>query len=148
MSMPKPKWDSNRQKEYQREYSRRRKADCKARGICPNCEKQSSEPGKVCCRQCLEDKKLTAKFGTAGPYRQLHAELFEKQRGLCGICKESMKRPVLDHSHTTMEVRGLLCSSCNIGLGQFKDSASRLQSALMYIQNNAGIGITMKKRRE
>ena len=115
-------------------------------GICPNCEKRPAAIGKTCCQQCLEDKKLTAKFGVAGPYRQLYAELFEKQRGLCGICNKSMVRPLLDHNHESMEVRGLLCSKCNIGLGQFDDSPKLVSAALQYLENNVGIGIAFKKR--
>ena len=141
-------WDSERRKEYFREYGRRRKAMFKERGICVNCQKASPAEGRICCQQCLDDKKLTAKFGTAGPYRQLYVDLFEAQQGLCGICKEPMKRPLLDHCHKTMEVRGLLCSNCNVGLGQFKDNPDLLKAALFYIENNAGIGIKMKDRKK
>jgi hypothetical protein len=139
-------WDEERKKEYQRAYIRNRKAEFKRKGICPNCQKNPSAPGRVCCSQCLEDKKLTVKFGSAGPYRQLYAELFERQHGLCGICQELMNRPLLDHNHETMEVRGLLCSRCNVGLGQFKDSPKILAAALNYVENNAGIGIKLKVR--
>src|ERR1035437_6253345 len=95
-------------------YQRKRRASFKEKGICPSCLKSVAVPGKTCCQQCLDDKKLVHQFGTAGPYRQLYAELFENQRGLCGICKKPMMRPVLDHCHETMNVRGLLCSNCNI----------------------------------
>lgn len=146
--MPEPmsKWDPERQKRYYREYRKKRKAEFKSRGICPSCEKRPARMGNVCCSQCLDDKKLTQKFGTAGPYRQLYAEMFEKQKGLCGICGQAMKRPVLDHCHNSMEVRGLLCGSCNIGLGQFKDNPFFLKAALNYLENNAGIGVVLKKR--
>jgi hypothetical protein len=128
-----------------REYLRKRKAAIKEKGVCPNCEKRPAAQGRVCCVQCLDDKKLTNKFGTAGPYRQLYAELFERQGGLCGICTKPMKRPVLDHCHNTMVVRGLLCSGCNIGLGQFKDDPKLLARAIKYVEENAGIGITQKR---
>jgi|SRR3989338_7327555 len=141
-------WTPERRKEYQKEYLKKRKAACKARGICPNCEKNPAANGKTCCQDCLNDKKLTLQFGTAGPYRQLYAELFERQGGLCGICRNPMQRPVLDHCHKTLAVRGLLCSNCNNGLGQFKDSLELLSSALKYIENNAGIGIFMKRNKE
>lgn len=141
------KWNSKeRQREYFQAYRKKRKQSFKERGICPNCEKRAAAPKKVCCVQCLEDKKLTLKFGSAGPYRQLYAEMFERQSGNCGICRKLMMRPVLDHCHKTMVVRGLLCQNCNIGLGQFKDNANLLKSALNYIQNNAGVGIEIKRR--
>lgn len=127
-------------------YGRKRKKVLKDKGICPNCEKRPSAEGKVCCVKCLEDKKLTQKFGTAGPYRQIYADLFERQNGLCGICANPMQRPLLDHCHKTMQVRGLLCSRCNVGLGQFQDDEKLLAKALNYIRNNAGIGIELKRR--
>lgn len=145
MSKQSGSWTSEQQREYQKKYLKKRKSALKEKGICPNCEKNPAAEGRVCCQRCLDDKKLTAKFGTAGPYRQLYAELFEKQRGLCGICHELMTRPLLDHNHETMEVRGLLCSKCNVGLGQFKDNPALLLAALQYLENNAGIGIKVKR---
>ncbi len=133
-------------REYQKMYVKKRKLAFKDKGICPNCEKNPAAEGRVCCKQCLEDKKLTAKFGTAEPFRQLYAELFEKQQGVCAICKKPMKRPLLDHNHTSMEVRGLLCSKCNVGLRQFEDNPKIIIAAIEYIKNNAGIGIKLKKR--
>ena len=141
-------WDADRKKEYFKEYRRKRKESFRNKGICPNCEKRAARAGNVCCPQCLEDKKLTQKFGSAGPYRHLYAEMFERQQGQCGICGDYMGRPVLDHSHKTMEVRGLLCSGCNAGLGQFKDNPEILKAALYYLENNVGIGIVLKKRSE
>lgn len=137
---------SERKKEYHREYQRRRKAKSKAAGICPNCEKRPAAENKVCCSQCLEDKKLYKKFGTAADFRLFHAELFERQAGLCGICRSPMRRPVLDHCHKTMAVRGLLCSNCNVGLGQFKDNSDILMNAIQYIKTNGGVGVFIKKR--
>jgi len=40
---------------------------------------------------------------------------------------------VLDHDHETGKVRGVICASCNTGLGQFKDSPTLLQAAFMYV---------------
>ncbi len=137
-------WKSDKERKRFLDYQKRRKSDFKSKGICPNCEKRPAAKGRTCCPQCLEDKKLCHKFGVSGPYRQLYAELFERQGGRCCICREPMKRPVLDHCHKTMEIRGLLCSSCNNGLGQFKDNPKLLQRAMVYARDNAGIGLRMK----
>lgn len=60
-----------------------------------------------------------------------------QQNGLCDICKQkcSQKEMLsLDHDHETNAIRGLLCSSCNMALGGFKDSKKLLQSALDYLE--------------
>jgi hypothetical protein len=56
-----------------------------------------------------------------------------EQSGCCGICNEPMLRPHVDHDHVTGKVRELLCSSCNRGLGGFKDRRSILFRAISYL---------------
>lgn len=66
-------------------------------------------------------------------YEQYKA-LMEKQSGLCAICKERAAVDI-DHDHKTDVVRGLLCRSCNVGLGQFKDDIEMLEKALAYLRH-------------
>lgn len=58
----------------------------------------------------------------------------------CKICEnefdENPKNMHIDHNHNTNKVRGLLCHSCNVGLGCFKDDQYLLFSALKYLQEN------------
>lgn len=51
-----------------------------------------------------------------------YGALFKTQRGRCAICRAARNRPRLsvDHDHKTGRVRGLLCYSCNIRLGQLE----------------------------
>lgn len=47
--------------------------------------------------------------------------LYQSQNGLCVICGGPFKiRPVVDHCHATGKVRGLLCNSCNVGVGHIE----------------------------
>lgn len=63
--------------------------------------------------------------------------LQNKQNNKCAICgKSSSKVLVIDHSHKTGKVRGLLCFSCNIMLGHIKDNVSLLEQAISYIKKN------------
>jgi len=62
-----------------------------------------------------------------------------KQQNRCAICQDTPsdgKVLCLDHNHNTLKVRGLLCNSCNIALGKFKDSKEILTKALDYLRDN------------
>lgn len=57
----------------------------------------------------------------------------------CAIChrQENGGKPFfVDHDHETGLVRGLLCSSCNFGLGGFRDSPELLVEAAAYINRH------------
>lgn len=69
------------------------------------------------------------------------ASLLEEQGGLCKICfrvDPAGRNLAVDHDHATNKVRGLLCSSCNIGLGNFRDNPSLLRAAALYLEINGG----------
>jgi len=66
-----------------------------------------------------------------------------RQGGLCAICRNAetvidnrTQRPrslAVDHCHVTDEVRGLLCTGCNQGIGNFRDDPDRLLAAIQYL---------------
>lgn len=70
-----------------------------------------------------------------------YLRLLEAQGGLCAICgkpetktyKGTLGLLAVDHNHQTGEVRGLLCSACNVGLGSFRDDRELLEKALNYL---------------
>lgn len=62
-----------------------------------------------------------------------------EQRGVCAICgtlSVTVRSPrlVVDHDHSTGELRGLLCHRCNCGLGYFKDNHGIIERALAYLR--------------
>lgn len=68
----------------------------------------------------------------------IEAKLHNIQSSKCAICHsylQSGKFWALDHDHSTGEVRGLLCSRCNRGIGTFHDSQALLQAAIEYLKS-------------
>ena len=70
--------------------------------------------------------------------------LMIQQNSLCALCKnpisfnseEKKDKPHIDHDHESGIVRGLLCLTCNTGLGMFKDSFDLLEQAKQYLQRS------------
>jgi hypothetical protein len=58
------------------------------------------------------------------------------QNNRCGSCFENFgtETPSVDHCHTSGEVRGLLCTKCNLGIGHFQDSPTRMRQGADYIE--------------
>ena len=72
-----------------------------------------------------------------GLSRMQFYELWESQNRACVICKNIIleeKKCHIDHSHKTGVVRGILCGTCNQGLGLFKENIDLLNSAVSYIK--------------
>lgn len=71
---------------------------------------------------------------TVDEYRKMEA----KQNRCCAICggKNGLRSLGVDHDHETKKVRGLLCNSCNSGLGMFKDNIKLLAKAIVYLEDN------------
>ena len=65
-----------------------------------------------------------------------YVSLLETQNGACAICGEELRQPQIDHVHGTSRVRGLLCWHCNVGLGHFRDDATRLIAAADYLSKD------------
>jgi Recombination endonuclease VII len=77
------------------------------------------------------DKYMKRRYGIS---RADYDALFERQGGVCAICrKRSKERLCVDHCHVTGMIRGLLCRKCNFGLGSLCDDQRALVAALAYL---------------
>ena len=103
------------------------------------------------CKVCL--KEITAEYWKRKP--ELMAEysrkylmkrlynitladydaMFEDQGGVCAICglPEIRRRLCVDHNHATGEVRGLLCTICNLAVGTAE--TNDMTRVLAYIES-------------
>lgn len=67
---------------------------------------------------------------------------FSEQNGCCVICEkhqsELTQALAVDHCHENGKVRGLLCSKCNIALGNVDEDINILLSMVDYLIKNKG----------
>jgi len=113
------------QKEYQKEYRQRPEAKKRLK------ESRQTEKGRLSNRRAslkqLYDLTLEG-----------YNKLFQQQEGCCAICGRHQsvfkQRLHVDHDHGTKRIRGLLCSQCNLGLGNFRHDNCYLQNAIHYLE--------------
>lgn len=77
-----------------------------------------------------------------------YQSMLENQKYVCAICNKPeskthyiTKKPMrlcIDHCHKTGKVRGLLCSNCNIVIGNALDDITILSNAILYLKEELG----------
>ena len=84
------------------------------------------------CRACSVAKAREAQIGVT---REEVDNAFLQQKGLCGICGIDLSetRYAADHCHETGEFRGILCKTCNSGIGLLKDSPELMLAAIEWV---------------
>jgi len=93
------------------------------------------------------DKDLQRKYGIS---LLDYSQMFLAQNGKCAICGSTdggnrdgeQKAFAVDHDHRTGKVRGLLCESCNQGIGKLKDDPKVLRLAAEYLEKDLGTSVT------
>jgi len=108
-----------------------------------NCNRPAPKSTKLghVCRSCTH---LWVNYRIRTPDRN---KMLEKQNHKCKICDTKIKiaegrgqfknnTAVVDHCHKTNKIRGILCSKCNTGLGDFKDQKELLFKAFTYLIEN------------
>jgi hypothetical protein len=105
-----------------------------------NIERSKTNAKKHYAKTHLQKWKdnLKQKYGiTSDDYFQM----LKNQNNVCAICQKGQpdkkgKKLSVDHCHKTGKVRGLLCTNCNQGLGQFRDDTDVLGKAINYLNKS------------
>lgn len=80
-----------------------------------------------------EYNKQLKEIGDVVPFGLVLAE----QNHRCAICNREFSKtckPVIDHCHDSLIVRGFLCNNCNVLLGMASDSTQVLKEAISYLK--------------
>lgn len=109
--------------------------------VCKECD--AARRRKYHAGLTVEQKAQKALIQRISDYKRVYGlpdEMAEKlannREGSCEICGET-KFLVVDHCHTSGNVRGLLCQHCNSVLGYAKDNIEVLKNAIHYLQGAA-----------
>ncbi|MFD7257798.1 endonuclease VII domain-containing protein [Streptomyces sp. NPDC059874] len=82
-------------------------------------------------------KRRSQVWNRAGRYGLAYSVALELRARPCELCgappNSEGKAHSIDHDHATGAVRGVLCHSCNLALGHFKDDPERLLRAAAYL---------------
>lgn len=97
----------------------------------------------TCSEYCRKYSHVEAYYKrTYGLSIEQYLDIAEDQNFVCAICgQENFPMGVnhsgllvVDHEHSSGQIRGLLCHNCNRALGLLQDSVSTLLAALSYLE--------------
>ena len=109
--------------------------------ICKKCNTETEDyrVKRRVCRSCEREaaRANTYKY-TRGITHEERDALLEEQGNKCAACGTSdpgsTKGWHVDHCHKNGNIRGVLCATCNIALGQVNDSVERLEHLIKYLR--------------
>ena len=114
-------------------------------------QKNGLQVRHVPCKECTKEKNSTKEskehrveynlIKNFGITKQKYDEMLEAQGGTCFLCNNlnGGRSLSLDHCHDTGKVRGLLCHTCNVGLGHFMEDIPLLRRAIEYLERANGL---------
>jgi hypothetical protein len=83
------------------------------------------------CKELVYARLLKKIFWTQEMYNKIKTQ----QKNRCAICGKKVKGNLCgDHDHTQKKPRGLLCTSCNLLLGNAKENLTILKNAMRYLK--------------
>lgn len=78
-------------------------------------------------------------FKIYGMTEEQHKQMLMDQNFKCKICDnklEEFRKTHIDHCHNSNKVRGVLCWTCNVGLGHLKHNPELLRKAALYCEQS------------
>lgn len=119
---------------------------CRKCEIAEKREASKNVPAGIAAQRSLRDRLYVEHSLRIDDY----SELLAAQGGVCAICRgnppKHRRRLDVDHCHATGEIRGLLCSFCNAGIGSLRNNPALLREAAIYLET-ARTGKISRSRR-
>ena len=98
------------------------------------------------CKVCRAEREQAKRYGiTVVRLREVKEDAGNRCQA-CGIHADDVDHAsfkhsplVIDHDHSTGEVRGLLCSRCNNALGHLDDSIEKILKLKSYLEKTSNV---------
>ncbi|MCW2776528.1 MAG: Recombination endonuclease [Frankiales bacterium] len=133
-SSPAVKWCPSCQRERPRdEFGKNRSSGDGLTSYCSPCHNAITRGNVLRNHGSTRDFHLRRRYGLDSADV---ARMVADQGRTCALCRARSPQHV-DHDHLTGLVRGILCSTCNQGLGNFADDAARLRLAADYVEGHS-----------
>jgi cell division protein FtsI/penicillin-binding protein 2 len=109
---------------------------------CKQCRAEYAKLYRAANKEKIKNKQRDIRYKESyGISLDDYNKILENQSNKCACCgtTEPSKSPnkwtnfCVDHCHLTGEVRGLLCNSCNIGIGKLGDNLDGVLNAVSYL---------------
>ena len=100
--------------------------------VCNKCKENDRYKNNTYCKACMRIYDSASRFKISFEYAKYLRNKIE-----CDICTlpfKNNKDQHIDHCHSTLEVRGVLCRSCNHMLGNSKDNIQILKNGIKYLK--------------
>lgn len=100
------------------------------------------------CKPCMRAKKWRARYGITPDEFEALRSAQDARCKLCGEHESESKQGLFvdhDHSHCSSSagcpecVRGLLCRSCNMAIGLFRDRPELMEAAARYVRTRGKV---------
>ena len=112
---------------------------CNAEARRASYQRAKADPAKS--EQINAGQRRRYKQYTYNLSQEAYDAMLKAQGGRCAVCgttevgskSKNHQGFFVDHCHETGQVRGLLCHSCNVGLGNFQDNIGKLEAAIRYL---------------
>ena len=103
--------------------------------VCLGCKRENGAKYRGENRESINLKNRVGRYRIT---LEDYETLYQAQQGRCAICREILteNKRRIDHDHRTGKVRGILCTSCNTGIGLFQDSSAILEQAEDYLHSH------------
>lgn len=77
-----------------------------------------------------------------GIEKEDYEKILQHQNNKCAVCNIHINeykktRFDIDHNHKSGAVRGLLCNSCNAGIGNFQDDETIIERTIVYLESES-----------